>query len=151
MNTIGERLRIVRGELSQAAFAKQFEMPQSTLSNYESGRNKPDFDLIDKVCCEFGISVEWLMFGRGPMLKEQVAPQTHNPSAPVVVEGSLTFAGMQAMIKVLEGELAKAKEAEKAALIEAKEAYKTAFEAARASLSNQKDNNDSTIPPDKGV
>ncbi len=150
MNTIGERLKIVRGEHSQAVFSKRLGIPQSTLSNYESGRNKPDFDLIDKICCDFGVNVEWFLFGRGPMLKEQPG-QEANSASTVVVEGTLTFAGMQAAIKVLEEELVKAKEAEKAALIEAKEAYKTAFEAARASLGNSKEHSDSSPPTDKGV
>ncbi|MFV0421898.1 hypothetical protein [Oleidesulfovibrio sp.] len=43
------------------------------------------------------------------------------------------------MIKLLEEELAKAKEAEKAALIEAKEAYKLAFEAARSEANKAKE------------
>lgn len=61
--SIGERLRIVRGELSQDQFAKKIDIPQVTLSNYERDRNQPKIELIRRICKEFGIDVQWLLFG----------------------------------------------------------------------------------------
>lgn len=67
MKTFGERLRHVRGTVSQAAFAGTLGIPQTTLSNYERDKNEPDFALIDRICTGFRVNPEWLLFGRGPL------------------------------------------------------------------------------------
>jgi transcriptional regulator with XRE-family HTH domain len=66
MNTLGERLKLLRTGNSQQAIAEKFGIPQTTWSNYEKGKNQPDFAFIDKVCLEFRVSADWLLFGRGP-------------------------------------------------------------------------------------
>lgn len=65
MSSFGERLKIVRGKLTQAEFASLFGIPQVTLGNYERGRNEPRFEFIKQVCSRFEINVEWLLFGTG--------------------------------------------------------------------------------------
>lgn len=65
MSSFGERLKKVRGGLTQAEFAALFGIPQVTLGNYERGRNEPRFDFIKQVCSRFEINVEWLLFGTG--------------------------------------------------------------------------------------
>jgi transcriptional regulator with XRE-family HTH domain len=75
METLGQRLKHVRNDLSQQAIADKLGIPQSTWNNYESGRNQPDLALLDKICVHFGIKTDWLLFGRGPMREEaQVSP-----------------------------------------------------------------------------
>lgn len=68
-STMGKRLKALRGALTQAEIAKQLGIPQTTWSNWEKGRNKPDLGLIDKLCTEFGVSIEWILFGRGEIGK----------------------------------------------------------------------------------
>jgi transcriptional regulator with XRE-family HTH domain len=51
--------------MSQSSMAQRLDVPQTTWSNYEKGRNQPNLALIDKICCEFGVNLEWLLFGRG--------------------------------------------------------------------------------------
>jgi transcriptional regulator with XRE-family HTH domain len=76
METLGQRLRLARQGLSQQATADKLGIPQSTWNNYESGRNKPDLELLDKICVVFGIKTDWLLFGRGPMREgERDAPE----------------------------------------------------------------------------
>lgn len=65
MSSFGDRLKEVRGELTQAEFADILGIPQVTLGNYERGRNEPRFEFIEKVCSRFEINVEWLLFGTG--------------------------------------------------------------------------------------
>lgn len=67
MSTLHERLKTVRGGLSQAAFARLLEIPQTTWSNYENDKSKPDYALIDTLCSRFNLNVEWLLYGRGSM------------------------------------------------------------------------------------
>jgi transcriptional regulator with XRE-family HTH domain len=69
MDTLGNRLKIVRGSLSQSSVAQRLDVPQTTWSNYEKGRNQPNLALIDKICGEFGVNLEWLLFGRGTASK----------------------------------------------------------------------------------
>ncbi|MGV7096346.1 helix-turn-helix domain-containing protein [Desulfovibrio sp. QI0434] len=64
METLGGRLKILRGSISQAALADRLGIPQTTWSNYEKDKNKPDFALIDQLCIEFKVSADWLLFGR---------------------------------------------------------------------------------------
>ena len=71
MDTLGDRLKFLRGGQSQAAFAALLGIPQVTLGNYERNRNEPRFELIRTICLHFGINVEWLLFGTGPMRPEE--------------------------------------------------------------------------------
>ena len=82
MDTFADRLKEARGAMSQAVFARQLGIPQTTLSNYEKGKNEPSFAFVEKVCSEFRLNVEWLLFGRGPMRHEaekEPFPAWENP------------------------------------------------------------------------
>lgn len=82
MSSFGERLKKVRGGLTQAEFAALFGIPQVTLGNYERGRNEPRFDFIKQVCSRFEINVEWLLFGTGDK-KESMGHPPAQPSCDV--------------------------------------------------------------------
>ena len=60
--TLSERLKKLRGSMSQAAFAKIVNASQSSITNYEKGR-LPDSGFIESVCNQFGVSADWLLFG----------------------------------------------------------------------------------------
>lgn len=66
MDTLGKRLKHLR-TVSQAETARRLGIPQTTWSNYEQDKNKPALVLLDKICQEFGVSLEWLLYGRGPI------------------------------------------------------------------------------------
>lgn len=65
--TFGQRLKQIRAGKSQAKIAELLGIPQTTWSNYENDKNKPDFDLLERICSEFRLNSDWLLFGRGPM------------------------------------------------------------------------------------
>lgn len=57
----GNRLYELRGNLSQAEFAKLIGLSQQNYGNYEKGRQALRSDLIKKVCLTFGCSADWLL------------------------------------------------------------------------------------------
>lgn len=75
---ISGRLKIVRGEISQAEFAERLGIHKNTLGNYERGQSSPDFGFLLSVCTVFGISPDWLLTGVGPVRKGDVNKPTEH-------------------------------------------------------------------------
>jgi transcriptional regulator with XRE-family HTH domain len=65
MDTIGKRIRFIRGEMSQAEFAKKVGINKSTLGRYERDVNSPDAKSIELICDSFMIQPKWLLTGEG--------------------------------------------------------------------------------------
>lgn len=82
METLGDRLKLLRGKFSQAAIAERLGIPQTTWSNYEKNKNKPDFALLDLICREFEVSADWLLFGRGPKRPDYYADDEYTNGEP---------------------------------------------------------------------
>lgn len=60
--------------LSRIDFARQLNISNAVLSHISSGRNKAGMDLVLGVLTQFPeISPEWLLFGKGEMLKQENA------------------------------------------------------------------------------
>jgi len=58
---------------SSAQFAEEIGVQPSGISHILSGRNKPSLDFIIKMLERYNyISTEWLLFGKGKMLKETI-------------------------------------------------------------------------------
>ncbi len=59
--------------LSPTKFADVIGVQRSAISHILSGRNKPSFDLIQKILTKFPrVSSEWLLMGRGEMYKTTI-------------------------------------------------------------------------------
>lgn len=71
MESFSERLKVLRGDLTQAAFAQQFDIHRNTISRYESGDGAPDGEFLKTLCRYYNLNSEWLLFGEGPMYKGQ--------------------------------------------------------------------------------
>lgn len=65
MSSLQERLKLVRGTLTQAEFAAQMGVPTNTIGRYERGEFKPDSSFLQKLGSKFGVSLDWLVFGLG--------------------------------------------------------------------------------------
>lgn len=126
MNSIAERILLVRGKITQKEFAERLKINANTLRSYENGRALPNNVFLEKVCTLFSINPSWLLLGTGSMRTEDKDIKSEKKS--IESKGALTLEEMHAIIKKLEEKLAETKEAERAALIEAKEAYKLAFQ-----------------------
>uniref|UniRef100_UPI0039AEEE12 helix-turn-helix domain-containing protein n=1 Tax=Empedobacter brevis TaxID=247 RepID=UPI0039AEEE12 len=70
--SIGLRIKEIRNflGLNQIDFAKKIGIKQSPLSQMEGGRILPSIDTISEIIRNFNISYDWLIDGKGQMLKE---------------------------------------------------------------------------------
>jgi len=74
---IGKRLQLLREflDLDQTAMAGKLRIPQSTLSNYETGRRRPSQWLLADIQDRFRVSLNWLLTGRGNWRLEVAEPK----------------------------------------------------------------------------
>lgn len=57
---------------SAAQFADEIGVQKSGISHIISGRNNPSLDFIQKILLRFPeVSMDWLMFGKGPVFKDR--------------------------------------------------------------------------------
>lgn len=77
LNT-SERLKIVRGDLTQAEFSTMLGVHKNTLGRYERGESNPDSEVCAKICSVFGVSPAWLLLGIGAMKGENTPENTNN-------------------------------------------------------------------------
>jgi len=68
---IGLRIKKVRGNVNQTEFAKMLGVHRSTLSRYERGEFEPNVDFLERICSIFGIDINWLLFGKEPMYRDE--------------------------------------------------------------------------------
>ena len=61
---IAERLAEVRGDRSQRQFALDLDVFQQNINRYERG-STPHPDFLITLAVSEGISVDWLLFGKG--------------------------------------------------------------------------------------
>lgn len=72
--TIGERIKKVRGDRTQADFSLLTTIPKNTLGRYERGEIVPGGEAIALLCKNIGIDPNWLLFGEGPMHRGETVP-----------------------------------------------------------------------------
>ncbi len=67
METIGQRLKAAREStgLDQTQFATEIGSSRNTISLWERGKNFPPADVLGVIHNKFGISVEWIVTGKG--------------------------------------------------------------------------------------
>ena len=63
MNTIGDRLRLVRGKRTQVEFAGRLGIGRTTLLRYEAGSRALDADFLVRLRGAFMVDVNWLLTG----------------------------------------------------------------------------------------
>ena len=61
---VGQRLRLMRGKLSQKDFSRRVEVPLRSYQRYEKGEIAPPFEIIEKIIQKLGgISMPWVITG----------------------------------------------------------------------------------------
>ena len=75
--TIGERITLIRGDKSQATFAKEIGTHKNTLGNYERGDRTPDLDFIQKLM-QAGYNANWVISGIEPVLIKEIKLSENN-------------------------------------------------------------------------
>lgn len=68
--TLGERLKLVRGSITQESFSATLQVNKRTLINYEQGVRTPDAEFIRLLCVLYGVNSNWLILGEGEMFSE---------------------------------------------------------------------------------
>ena len=66
---VGNRLKVVRGHLSQNQFAHMTGSCRNSVDRYEKGVASPTMEFMASVCTRFDINPTWLLTGEGPMKK----------------------------------------------------------------------------------
>ena len=58
-----DRIRALRedADLNQTQIAKMFNVGQKTVSNWESGRNEPPYDILIKYSLYFDVSIDYIL------------------------------------------------------------------------------------------
>lgn len=69
---IGKRLKIIRKHLgiTQAKTAAETGISTTTLRKYESEKNSPRIDFVEKFIQQYHVNPDWLFTGEGDMLKK---------------------------------------------------------------------------------
>jgi transcriptional regulator with XRE-family HTH domain len=61
MKIFSQRLKELRGDLSQVAAARKIDTNQQSWARYESGNCFPAAPSLITICREFGVSADWLL------------------------------------------------------------------------------------------
>lgn len=86
MDTLGKRIKLARGAMSQELFSRLLEISKGALGFYERDKNLPNTDVVLKICSITGVRLEWLLIGCDPMRKGE-APNPA-PVCPSAAESS---------------------------------------------------------------
>jgi transcriptional regulator with XRE-family HTH domain len=62
--TLGQRIRMVRGGMTQMAFAEKVGIKQAMVSRYEADHETPSPRVLLKIARYHGRSIEWLLTGK---------------------------------------------------------------------------------------
>lgn len=63
--SLGDRIRQLRGDVSQTDFARKYGLSKNTLWGYENGASDPKASFVMNLIADFGIDANWLLFGKG--------------------------------------------------------------------------------------
>lgn len=58
---LSDRIRSIRGQMGQVEFAEKIGSSQSSVSAYEKGQRKPDYEVLVRIAKEFGVPLDWLL------------------------------------------------------------------------------------------
>ena len=62
--TLGERIRSIRGVLTQVDFAEALGIKQAMISRYEAGKETPSPRILLRMAIYSGQSIEWFLTGK---------------------------------------------------------------------------------------
>lgn len=102
--TLGERIKKVRGDLTQPEFAKSISVHDITIGRWERGETKPDSEALEKICNLYNINPVWLLLGEGSMrrVEQPGAPDEPVRELPKIGEETIRKYGVAAPdIKVI--------------------------------------------------
>ena len=84
MNSIGQRInKLVKyfSNGNNSDFATKIGVSEANIRNYINDRAEPKFNILEKIAINFEINYEWLLTGKGEMLKSIVSNKNLEPEA----------------------------------------------------------------------
>ncbi len=69
--SVGDRIKIIRGNLEQKEFAKKIGVHRNVLASWENNRGLPGGNSLLKIYKEFGANIHWLLSGEGEMYVDE--------------------------------------------------------------------------------
>jgi transcriptional regulator with XRE-family HTH domain len=96
----GSILRGLRknGNMTQERFSRILDTDRSNIANYESGKRLPPLESLIKIARFFNVSLDYLVFGKDNILKENVAT-IDRMNAELMAENTIL---MEAQLKLQE-------------------------------------------------
>jgi len=91
--TVGNRIRFIRGPLSQDEFAKTLGVRRNTIQVWEADKSSPEAKLYLRFYKRLGVNINWLLSGEGEAY-------VNNPGSRALLEYKLTT--LESKIKALE-------------------------------------------------
>lgn len=74
---------------TKAEFARRCSLSPSQLSHYLAGTHDPEIDSLAKMAGALGVSMEWLIFGAGPMWAADLDTDGYGPAEATLAIASL--------------------------------------------------------------
>jgi len=66
VNIMIKRLRLEKN-INQEQLAEQLHVTRQAVSNWETGKTQPDIEMLTQIAAYFGVSVEYLIYGKEPV------------------------------------------------------------------------------------
>lgn len=104
MEALGDRIRAIRGNISQTVFSEKLGITQNTLSRYERNQRLPDAQLIAALCNSFNISADWILTGRGAMHTGESTSGSEKSTTPAPQTACPRCAKLEAKLEQVEEE-----------------------------------------------
>jgi transcriptional regulator with XRE-family HTH domain len=86
LQELGAKLKKLRQhfDLTRLQMASRFKVTPSAYSKNESGLTFPGLPSLRALCLELDVSMDWLLFDKGPMIFEKKAPPPETAKKPPV-------------------------------------------------------------------
>jgi transcriptional regulator with XRE-family HTH domain len=86
LQELGAKLKKLRQhfDLTRLQMASRFKVTPSAYSKNESGLTFPGLPSLRALCLELDVSMDWLLFDKGPMIFEKKAPPPETAKQPPV-------------------------------------------------------------------
>ena len=69
--TIGDRIRYIRGSLTQPEFGEKLGVGRNNVYLWETNQNMPQAETLLRIYKEYGVNINWLLSGEGePYIKK---------------------------------------------------------------------------------
>jgi len=118
METVGSRLKTLRGDLTMDQYASRLGVSKTTVFNYEKNRRAPDVTFLLKILeIHNNISPNWLLTGEGPINRDadQLSSRTNKEFDLSLLETAI--AAIEEHLASIDGHLPPAKKAKLIAII----------------------------------